>query len=265
MKIKLNKSIAFFDVETTGLNISQDRIIEICIKKINVDYSTAVYYSRINPEGKTIELGAFEKHGISLEDLKNSPTFKSVSNEIFSFINNCDLGGYNCMRFDIPILIEEFMRAGINYDPRQVRVIDAYSILTTMESRKLEAVYEKYTGKTLENAHTAEADIDATIEIFNKQLEVYGEKMPSSIDEIDKLINEPNIVDYARRFKMTEDKKIIFNFGKYQGKTVAEVFKTDKSYFSWIINKSDMPLDTKFVTTKLLQRLENHFAKTTSV
>lgn len=252
-KINLTNSICFFDVETTGLDISSDRIIEISIIKVNPDKSRVSLYFLINPEGKEIAKEATEKHGYTLESLADQPKFADVAGQINDFIKDCDLGGYNCVRFDIPILVEEFMRAGISYNPRAVNIIDAYKILIKKESRKLEHVYERMTGKNLENAHSAEADILATIEVFEHEIDKF--KLPSTIEEIHKLTFEKPFVDLAGKFERNKDNMICFTFGKNRGKTINDVWKTDQGYFSWMLGGT-FTNDTKFVIKQIIKAFE---------
>lgn len=249
--IKLTKSICFFDVETTGLDVSLDRIIEISIIKVNPDKSRESLYFLINPDGKEIAKEASEKHGYTAEMLSDKPKFEDVANKIFTFIKDCDLGGYNCLRFDIPILAEEFLRAGIGFNPRSVNIIDAYKILVKHESRKLEHVYERYIGKKLENAHSAEADIEATIEVFEKEVEKFN--LPTSIDEIHKDIFDKPIVDLAGKFELNDSNTVCFTFGKYRGKSINEVWKTDQGYFSWMLGGT-FTNDTKFVIKRIIEK-----------
>lgn len=248
-KINLTNSICFFDVETTGLDVSADRIIEISIIKVNPDKSRESLYFLINPDGKEIAKEATDKHGHTLESLSDQQKFADVADKIHTFIKDCDLGGYNCLRFDIPILVEEFMRAGISFNPRAVKIVDAYKILIKNESRKLEHVYERMTGKKLENAHSAEADIEATIEVFEKQIELFN--LPSTIDEIHKLTFDKPFVDLAGKFERNKDNMICFTFGKNRGKTINEVWKTDQGYFSWMLGGT-FTNDTKFVIKQII-------------
>jgi DNA polymerase-3 subunit epsilon len=256
-KTQLEKPIVFFDVETTGLDISEDRIIEICAIKINPDKNKERFYSLINPEGKEISEGAQEKHQILPSDLEDEPTFKELADDILAFFKDCDLGGYNVGKFDIPMLNEEFLRCGKFFDVRNSKIIDPYVIVTKKEPRTLEGVYKHYTGKEMENAHKAEVDINATIEVFEKQTELYEDL--DNIQDIHKFsFGDRVVLDLSGKFKYdSETKNIKFNFGKWNGKTIEEVFRADKNYFHWIIEKSKMTRDTKLVASKLLKKLQN--------
>jgi len=252
--MKFEKPIVFFDVETTGLDIAKDRIIEICMIKIFPDgKKKEKFYSKFNPVGVVIADGAFEKHGVTLESLKDEPEFKEKSQEIVDFIKDCDLGGYNCKRFDIPILVEEFYRAQTPFNIRNAKVFDGFLIFSKMESRKLEDAYRYYTGKVLENAHTAEADILATIDIFNSQIEKYN--FETNTEDFDKIINSDNDnLDFAGKFKK-KDNQVFITFGKHKDKNVNEVFKTDPNYFDWIILSDTFTQDTRYITKRIKDRL----------
>jgi len=254
MNIKLEKPITFFDVETTGLSTSNDRIIEICMIKINPSGSKDKFYKLIEPEGRPISPGAQEKHGYSNDDLKGNPTFKECAKEILDFIGDSDLGGYNCIRFDIPLLVEEFLRANIIFDPRKRNIIDSYKIIIKKEPRNLEGAYERYTGEKLENAHSAEADIEATIKIFEKQIQLH--ELSNSITEIsNETSGMANMIDFAGKLKKNDEGKIVINFGKYKDRNVAEVFRENPGYFTWIIEKTDMASETKLFFQKIKDKL----------
>jgi DNA polymerase III subunit epsilon len=252
--MKLERPIVFFDIETTGLSLSEDRIIEIAmIKKFPDDNDTISYCRRINPEGREITPEAFGKHGIKSEDLELCPIFKELAEEIRDFIKGCDLGGYNCKRFDIPILIEEFLRAGIPISVKEFNIIDVFKILAKAEPRTLEATYKRFIGKSLEGAHNAEADITATMEILD-ELETFFE-LPDSVKELDKYAFEEDAsVDLENKLKR-KDNNIIFNFGKYKDKTIEEVYKMDPNYYDWIIKHSDMTMYTKAIFRNILKYL----------
>lgn len=256
MKIKLERPIVFFDLETTGLTIGKDRIIEISMIKLNTDGTKDKYYSLVEPDGYPVSDGAREKHGYSNEDLLGHPKFKDIAKDVYEFVKDCDLGGYNAKRFDIQILVDELLRAGIFLNSRKANVIDAFIIYSKMEPRNLEGAYRYYTGNVLEDAHSADADIEATLEIFEKQIEKYDE-LPDTIEGISNLTIEDRekTVDLAGRFIQDDNKDILFNFGKYKGMTVYEVFKKDPSYFMWMIEKTDMPLETKYIANKIYKKL----------
>jgi DNA polymerase-3 subunit epsilon len=251
MSLQLTRPIAFIDLETTGVNLSSDRIVEIAIIKIQPGGSRQVKRKLINPQ-MPIPQQVIDLHGITDAMVKDAPTFKQASNELKQFIENCDLGGYNSNRFDIPMLMEEFLRAGMEIDLSQKRMIDVQHIFYTMEPRTLTAAYKFYCEKELINAHGAEADIAATIEVLLSQLKRYP-KLGDSVDSILSTIGEEKIVDYARRF-IFDDKGIeLFNFGKHKGRPVTEVLKSEPQYYDWMM-KGDFPLHTKLKLTEILNR-----------
>jgi DNA polymerase III subunit epsilon len=249
--LQLNRPIAFLDLETTGVSLSSDRIIEIAIIKILPDGSRQVKRKLINPQ-MPIPKSSTDIHGITDEMVKDAPTFKQAGNEIKQYLENCDLGGYNSNRFDIPILMEEFLRAGMEVDLSNRRMIDVQHIFYTMEPRTLTAAYKFYCQKELVNAHSAEADVDATIDVFLSQLERY-DSLGNSIDTILAKIGEDKIVDYARRFCFDDKGVEVFNFGKFKGRAVSDVLKSEPQYYDWMM-KGDFPLHTKQKLTEILNR-----------
>lgn len=257
--MKLIRPIVWFDLESTGLSLTEDRIIEISMFKIYPENNKSeTYYKRINPQGKSIGEEAFSKHQIKLEDLNDCPTFNEVAKEIYDFINDCDLGGYNCKRFDVPLLIEEFLRAKIYINVKSFNIVDVYKILNKCEPRTLEGTYKRFFGKTFDGAHNAESDIKATIEIFDKMqsLEQFGLNFESTAKELDNFaFADDNILDLENKLKFNKNNEITFNFGKYSGKTIQEVYLLDKGYFDWIIQKSDMTQYTKIIFSNILKML----------
>ncbi|MBU3714475.1 MAG: 3'-5' exonuclease [Ferruginibacter sp.] len=249
--LQLLRPIAFIDLETTGVNLSSDRIVEIAIIKVMTDGSRQTKRKLINPEMPIPKLSS-DIHGITNEMVKDAPTFKQAANEIKQFLEQCDLGGYNSNRFDIPLLMEEFLRADMDVDLSNRRMIDVQHIFYTMEPRTLSAAYKFYCDKELENAHSAEADISATIDVLYSQLQRY-EKLGNSVESILSTIGEDKIVDYARRFIFDNNGNEIFNFGKYKGKIVSEVLKSEPQYYDWMM-KGDFPLHTKQKLTEILNR-----------
>lgn len=250
MNLKLNKPIAFFDLETTGVNIGNDRIVEIAIIKITPDGQKQIKRKLINPQMQ-IPTEATEIHGITNLMVKDAPTFKEVANEIKQFIQGCDLAGYNSNRFDIPLLAEEFIRAGLEFSSDGIKFLDVQKIFHLMEQRTLSAAYKFYCDKNLEDAHSAEADAAATFEILNSQVVRYPQ-LGDNIDSILKVIGDEEIVDFARRFVMDNGKEV-FNFGKHKGKPVELVLKNERSYYDWMMN-GDFPLHTKQKLTEILNR-----------
>lgn len=249
--LKLNRPIAFIDLETTGVSLSADRIVEIAIIKLSPDGSRLVKRKLVNPE-MPVPKESSDIHGITDEMLKDAPTFKQIANEVKVFIENCDMGGYNSNRFDIPILMEEFLRAGLDVDLSTRKMIDVQHIFYTMEPRTLTAAYKFFCEKELVDAHSAEADVDATIEVLLAQLKKY-ENLGDSIDSILSVIGEDKIVDYARRFSYNDKGVEVFNFGKHKGKTVASVLRAEPQYYDWMM-RGDFPLHTKQKLTEILNR-----------
>ncbi len=265
IQLNLSKPIAFFDLETTGVNVASDRIVEISILKILVNGSREILTKRINPT-ISIPKQASEVHGIYDKDVVNEPTFKSIANDIADFLLDCDLAGYNSNKFDIPILVEEFMRAGVDFEIKSRRLVDVQNIFHQMEQRTLKAAYKFYCGKEIINAHSAEADIEATYEVFLAQLQKYdgvefedkkGNKTIPIKNDIKALHDFTNInknADLAGRIIFNEKGEEVFNFGKHTGKPVEKVLREEPSYYSWMMN-GDFPLYTKKVLTDIKLRL----------
>ena len=251
MKLSLTKPVAFIDLETTGVTIGSDRIVEISILKLMPDETQMVKTKRVNPE-MIIPAGATKVHGITNADVENEPTFKMISAEIANFIDNADLAGYNSNKFDIPMLVDEFLRAGVNFEMKGRRMIDVQNIFHKMEQRTLAAAYRFYCNKEIVNAHSAEADIKATFEVLLAQLEKYPD-LKADVDYLHEFSANGNFVDFAGRIVYSENKEEIFNFGKHKGKTVKQVFKDEPSYYDWMM-KGDFPLQTKQVITAIRLR-----------
>jgi DNA polymerase-3 subunit epsilon len=252
MELKLERPVVFFDVETTGLDLVNDRIIELCMIKVHPDGQQQKWYSKFNPEGRLSRPEAIEKHGITDEELLDEDRFQFFATHIHEFIEGCDLGGYNILRFDLPILSEEFLRSGIAFNYRNHRIIDSYLILAKMEPRSLESVYERMFGEKMENVHSAEADIEATIRVFQKQAEIYDLQSVETIEKIS--IDKENMADLGGKFKL-KDGKILFNFGKYLSKDVKEVYESDSGYFDWLLRADGFSRETKIIVGKILKRL----------
>jgi DNA polymerase III subunit epsilon len=229
MTLQLIRPIAFFDLETTGVSLSSDRIVEVAIIKILPDGSRIVKRKLINPE-MPIPAVTTAIHGITDDMVKDAPTFKQVANELKQFIENCDLGGYNSNRFDIPMLMEEFLRAGIDVDLSLRKMVDVQHIFYTMEPRTLTAAYKFYCEKELVNAHSAESDVNATIDVMLAQINKYPQ-LGNSVETILGLIGEEKIVDYARRFLFDAKGVEVFNFGKHKGRPVVDVLKAEPQYY----------------------------------
>ncbi|MBX9733856.1 MAG: 3'-5' exonuclease [Chitinophagaceae bacterium] len=250
MKLSLSRPLAFLDLETTGINISTDRIVEIAIVKIGIDGTKQVKRKLINPQ-MPIPAGATEVHGITDDMVKEAPTFKQVANEIKQFIEGSDLGGYNSNRFDIPMLIEEFLRAGIDFSVDGKKFVDVQKVFHLMEQRTLSAAYKFYCNKSLDGAHSAEIDATATWEVLEAQIERYPQ-LGDTVESIVKFTGEDDIVDFARRF-IKEKGVEVFNFGKHKGKPVVQVLKEEPQYYDWMM-KGDFPMNTKQKLTEILNR-----------
>jgi DNA polymerase-3 subunit epsilon len=250
MKLQLQRPIAFIDLETTGTNLATDRVVEIAIVKVGLDGSRQAKRKLINPQ-MLIPKGASDVHGITNEMVKDAPTFRQVANEIKQFIEQCDLGGYNSNRFDIPLLVEEFLRAGLHFSVDGKKLIDVQKVFHLMEQRTLSAAYKFYCNKTLEGAHSAEVDATATWEILQAQIERYPQ-IGETLESICRFCGEEDFVDFARRF-IKVDCREVFNFGKHKGRCVEEVLKQEPQYYDWMM-KGDFPLHTKQKLTEILNR-----------
>lgn len=251
MKLNLKRPLVFLDLEATGLNVGSDRIVEISLLKIQPNGNSESKVIKVNP---TIPIPAetTKIHGISDSDVADCPTFKDISTEINSFLGGCDLAGYNSNKFDIPMLIEEFTRCDIHFDVSIRRLIDVQNIFHKMEQRTLAAAYMFYCNKPLENAHTAEADTAATYEVLLSQLDKY-ESLKNDVDFLSQFSSVNKNVDLAGRIIFNEKGEEIFNFGKYKGKLVCDIFTVEPSYYDWMM-KGDFATNTKTVITQLRLR-----------
>lgn len=239
--LQLTKPLAIIDLETTGINLGTDRIVEIAIVKILPDGNKSIKRKLVNPE-TPIPKAASDIHGITDEMVKDAPTFRQIAQELKQILDGCDFGGYNSNRFDIPLLVEEFLRAEVDFDMKGRRMLDVQNIFFKMEQRTLGAAYKFYCSKVLEGAHSAEIDATATAEILDAQLQRYPE-LGNSVDSILKFLGEEVVVDFARRFVM-ENGVEVFNFGKFKGRPVAEVLNSEPQYYDWMM-RGDFPLHTK--------------------
>ena len=254
MKLQLQKPIVFFDLEATGLNIAKDRIVEIGIIKVYPSGEKESYVKKINPT-IPIPVEISEIHGIYDIDIINAPTFKDLGEEISAFIGNSDLAGYNSNRFDIPMLLEEFYRAGVDFDIDVRKTVDVQNIFYKMEQRTLSAAYKFYCKKEIENAHSAEADITATLEVLEAQLDHYDE-LENSIDFLSEFSTMgAKTLDFAQRIALDENNNPVINFGKHKGKLVADVFKQEPGYYGWIMN-ADFSFETKKHFTAIKKALK---------
>lgn len=252
MNLNLKNPIVFFDLETTGTNINSDRIVEICYLKVHPNGNEESKTLRINPEMHIPEESS-NIHGIYDEDVVNCPTFKEVAKNIARDIEGADLAGFNSNRFDIPVLAEEFLRAGVDIDMSKRKFIDVQVIFHKMEQRTLSAAYKFYCEKDLDDAHTAEADTRATYEVLKAQLDRYPADLQNDMAFLADFSTYNKNVDFAGRVVYDENEVEVFNFGKYKGMSVSEVFKKDPGYYSWMLN-SDFTLNTKAVLTKIKLR-----------
>lgn len=250
MNLKLTRPIACVDLETTGTSVVHDKIVEISIIKIHPDGKRDIKTRRMNPQ-MPIPKEASEVHGIYDEDVAGEPSFKELANGIKQFLENCDLCGFNSNKFDFPILTEEFLRAGIEVNFRDRHLVDAQQIFFKKEPRSLSAAYKFYCNKEIENAHSAEADALATIEVLFAQIDKY-EDLENNVEFLGKFSQGDDVLDYSRRVKIVNEIPV-FNFGKHKDKPVAEVFKKEPSYYDWIM-KGDFALDTKNVMSKLFNQ-----------
>ena len=248
MKLQLTRPIAFIDLETTGVTVSTDRIVEIAIVKISPDGSKVVKRKLVNPL-MPIPAGASAVHGISDEMVKDAPTFKQIANEVKQFLENCDLGGYNSNRFDIPMLIEEFLRAGIEFSIEGTKLVDVQKVFHMMEQRTLSAAYKFYCSKVLEGAHGAEVDAAATYEILEAQLDKYQD-LQNDVKFLADFSQRSVNADLIGRIIFDENGVEVFNFGKHKGKSVEKVLEIEPGYYSWMMN-GDFPLYTKKVLKEI--------------
>ena len=254
MKLQLKRPIVFFDLETTGINITKDRIVEISIIKVSPgqEDSPVVKTRRINPEMHIPE-EATAVHHITDEDVSNEPTFRQVARSLADFMRGCDIAGFNSNRFDVPLLDEEFQRAGVDFDFHKARFVDVQTIFHKMEPRNLTAAYRFYCDKELVGAHGAAADTMATFEVLLAQLERYSD-LPANVEELAKFSSQNNNVDFMGRLVYDDNGREIINFGKYKGQPAAAVLAKDQGYYSWI-QQGDFPSDTKRAFTRIYLNL----------
>lgn len=252
MKLNLKRPIVFFDLETTGVDTSKDRIVEISMIKVMPDGSKDIKTRRVNPE-MPIPAEATAVHGITDEDVKDAPTFRQIAKSLAQFIQGCDFGGFNSNRFDLPLLVEEFLRVGIDVDLKRHKFVDVQNIFHKKEQRTLVAAYKFYCDKDLEDAHSAAADTMATYEVLCAQLDRYDD-LENDIDFLAEFSERGKTVDYAGRIVYNEQGAEVFSFGKYRGQSVEEVFRREPSYYAWMM-EGDFPLYTKKVITEIRMRI----------
>lgn len=251
MNLNLTRPIVFFDLETTGVNASKDRIVEISILKVFPDTHEEVYTYRINPEMHIPEQ-ATEVHKITDDDVKDKPKFRDIAPQLAKIMEGCDIGGYNSNKFDIPLLAEEFIKAGIDIDFRRYNFVDVQNIFYKKEQRTLVAAYKFYCDKDLTGAHAAEADIRATYEVLKAQLDRYPD-LKNDIAFLSEYTTMKKTADYAGRIGYNDKGEEVFNFGKHIGKKVVDVLKVEPSFYDWMM-KADFPGDTKRVLTQLYMK-----------
>lgn len=273
MKLNLRKPLAFFDLETTGTNVSSDRIVEIAIVKVMPDGQIHSKPEKMGAEHRfiidptvPIPIESSLVHGIYDEDVKGKPTFADVADKLYKFLYDCDLGGFNSNRFDVPLLAEEFLRVGIDFSLENRNLIDVQVIFHMMEQRNLKAGYKFYCGKDLDDAHEALPDAMATFEIFEAMLDRYSDTevedkdgntikpVVNDMDAISSFFQHKKHADLMGRLVYNDEEEVVFNFGKYKGKSVKEVLDTDPGYYGWMMN-GDFPLYTKKVLKELRNQL----------
>ncbi len=263
MKLQLKRPLVFFDLETTGVNIGVDRIVEISMVKVMVDQSEQVMTQRINP-GMHIPEESSKIHGIYDKDVADMPSFKEFAPKISDFMKNSDLAGYNLLKFDVPLLVEEFMRNGLDFDLRGVKIIDVQNIFHKMEPRTLSAAYRFYCGEKLEDAHTAEADTLATLRVLEAQLDRYKDEpyiakdetetfpIVNDVDKLSLFSSGNRNVDLAGHIVLNEKDEEVFAFGKHKGESVRSVFRKERNYYDWMM-KAEFPLYTKKIITQIYE------------
>jgi DNA polymerase-3 subunit epsilon len=251
MQLNLKRPLVVFDLETTGISISTDRIVEIACIKVHVNGEEELKVMKINP-GIPIPPESTAIHGISDADVADAPTFSQVAKELGEFMKGCDFAGFNSNKFDFPLLVEEFLRAGVDFDVENRKFIDAQRIYHTMEPRNLSAAYKFYCNKTIENAHHAEDDTKATLEVLKAQINHYQE-LQNDIEFLHQFSGQTKNVDLAGRMVYNKDGKEVFNFGKHRNKLVEEVLETDRGYYQWMLD-GDFSLDTKRRLTQIKLR-----------
>lgn len=273
MLLHLDKPIVFFDLETTGVTVGTDHIIEICLHKVCPDSTEQTLVHRIRPvdaQGKTVPIPPFttEIHGITDADVADKPTFAELADELATFIGDADLAGYNSNRFDVPLLVEEFLRVGHPFDLRCRRLVDVQNIFHKMEQRTLKAAYRFYCDKNLDNAHSADADTLATYEVLKAQLDRYqdaeytapdgtvSKPIVNDIEALSRFTTNTQWADLVGHIGYDKQHKELFNFGKHKGRTLEYVFTHEPAYYDWMM-KADFPLSTKAVVAEVWKRMHN--------
>lgn len=268
MELNLQRDLVFFDVETTGLNVIRDRIVQIALVKMHKNGKEPTELSMLINPGIPISEESMMIHGITPKDLANKPSFVQVAQKIWDFIGDSDIAGYNSNRFDIPMLMEEFARVGMEFDTSKRRLIDVQRIFYKMEPRTLKAAYRLYCGKELEDAHDALADVRATIAVFKGQITTYegkdlldedGNAIPAPIKNdmqaLHDFTNDLNFLDATQKLRVQPDGKVVFNFGKYNGQSVKEIFAKDRNYYHWIVEK-EFSSQMKQIVKQMMKEIE---------
>lgn len=258
MRLKLNRPIIFFDLETTGINLTHDRIVEISTIKVKPDGTTESRTRRLNPE-MPIPAEATAVHHITDEDVANEPTFRQIAKSLATFFEGCDIAGFNSNRFDIPMLDQEFQRAGVKFGFDKARFVDVQTIFHKKEPRNLIAAYKFYCGKDLEDAHSAQADIQATYEVLLAQLERYDD-LPADVDKLSAYSSQNRNVDFMGRLVYDEKGRELINFGKYKGQLAEDVLARDTGYYGWIM-KGDFTQNTKDAFTRIRLRANGNISQ----
>jgi DNA polymerase-3 subunit epsilon len=253
MALKLTRPLIFFDIETTGLSISTDRIVELCFVKVYPNGNEEAQSLRFNPQ-MSISAEATAVTGITNEDVKDCPTFKEKAAELAKIFTGCDIAGYNSNGFDVPLLVEEFLRVGVDFDISKAKLVDVQTIFFKKEPRTLTAAYSFYCDKDLENAHSAEADTMATYEVLEAQIARYPD-IGSTVEELAEFSSNGAIVDFAGRIALNDKGEEVFTFGKYKGCSVEEIFRKEPSYYSWMMD-GNFPQYTKKVITEIRLRIK---------
>jgi DNA polymerase-3 subunit epsilon len=251
LDLKLKRPLAFIDLETTGINVSTDRIVELSVLKISPNGKEEWMSTRVNPE-MAIPSKSTAIHGIKDEDVAKSPAFREVAKKLASFLEGCDLAGYNAIKFDIPVMAEEFLRVNIDFNFRKRRYVDVQVIFHKKEQRTLAAAYQFYCKKDLHDAHSSKADTAATFEVLKSQLDWYND-LENDVEKLADFSSFNTNVDFAGRIILDENGVEIFNFGKHKGKAVELVFNEEPAYYSWMMN-GEFPLYTKKVLTEIKLR-----------
>lgn len=255
MELNLKRPIVFFDLETTGVDVVKDRIVEICLLKIHPNGEEETHTWLVNPERK-IPAEVIAVHGITNEAVADKPMFKDLAKRVYDLVKDADLAGYNSNKFDIPMLAEEFLRAGIDFDMGKRVAVDVQNIFHRMEQRTLAAAYKFYCKEELTDAHSAAADVRATYEVLKAQLDRYPEDLQNDINYLSAFSNRQNVADFAGFIAYNDEGNEFFTFGKYKGKLVEDVLSSDPGYFGWM-QHADFPLYTKKVLTAIKLRSFN--------